>query len=71
MTYTIEQVETEMSLPENARRVAVLVREDGDDLVAEWDGKEYRASNPFQLDSFLSYGGVPYLRNLYLMEEQA
>jgi hypothetical protein len=67
MTYTIAEVERSQAKPENAHRVAILVREDGDEFVAEWDGREVRAGNPFGLDSRLTDIGAPQPRNLYLL----
>ena len=69
MTTTEAELEQFMSKPEYANRVAVRVYEDGHELVAEWGGVEYRAGNPFGLDSRLTNGGVPSPRNLFLMEE--
>jgi hypothetical protein len=45
-----------------------VVREDSGEYVAEWDGREFRASNPFGLDSKLSEAGAPFPRDLYLIE---
>lgn len=50
------------------RRVHVIVTQDPDgELVTEFDGVEYRASSPFQLDTRLDEGAVPSPRNLYLL----
>ncbi len=69
MTYTLAEVDAEIAKPENAHRTSVLCYEDGDEFVAEWDGMEFRAGNPFGLDSRLTEAGCPSPRNLFLMQE--
>lgn len=66
---TLDEVDAVMAQPEYADRVAVHVREDGDEYVAEWEGVEYRAGNPFGLDSALTLAGVPAPRNLFLIDQ--
>lgn len=65
---TITEAEKIMAQPEYARHAAIYVHEDGEDYVAEWDGKEVRADNPFGLDSRLDGIGAPNPRNLFLIE---
>ena len=71
MSYTMAEVEAEKLKPENARRTIIVVREEGDEFVAEWDGVECRADNPFGLDSELMYAGAPSPRSLYLLTKEA
>lgn len=68
MSTTEAELDQIMAKPEYANRIAVRVFEDGDEFVAEWEGVEYRAGNPFGLDSKLTNAGVPEPRNLFLME---
>lgn len=56
-------------LPENAHKLMVLVSEVDGGYQTEIEGRTYRASNPFLLDSLLSDAGVPMPRNLFLIEE--
>lgn len=49
----------------------VAVWTDGVDFVARWGGAEYRARNPFGLDSQLADAGVPAPRDLTLQEAPA
>ena len=55
---TLDEVDAVMAQPEYADRVAVLVREDHDGYVAQWEGVEYRAGNPFGLDSALTLAEI-------------
>jgi len=71
MTYTMAEVEAEKLKPENARRTIIVVREEGDEFVAEWEGVEYRQGNPFGLDSQLGHAGAPSPRSLYLLTKEA
>lgn len=52
------------------QRVKIIVRNEGTewepDYVAEWNGEEVRASNPFKLDSMLDNIGAPRPRDLHL-----
>lgn len=70
---TLDEVDAVMAQPEYADRVAVLVRDVGTEstpmYVAEWEGVEYRAGNPFGLDSALTLAGVPAPRNLFLIDQ--
>lgn len=50
-------------------RTPILVRQEGDELVARYGDRDYRSGNPFGLDSKLSDGGVPAPRNLYFIDE--
>ncbi|MBM4517485.1 hypothetical protein GS432_19450 [Rhodococcus hoagii] len=56
-----------------SERTAIEVRNDGTDwnpnYVAEWDGQEVRASNPFGLDSKLQGIGAPSPRDLVLVDD--
>ena len=52
-------------------RTRIDVTQDGDEYVAEWDGKEVRSGNPFGLDSKLTCIGAPQPRDLYLIEPEA
>ena len=47
----------------------ILVREEGDSYVAEWEGERFEWSNPFGLDSLLEDAGAPCPRDLYLVQE--
>ena len=49
-------------------RTRIDVRQDGEEYVANWNGMEVRAGNPFGLDSRLSDVGAPVPRDLYLIE---
>ena len=49
-------------------RTRIDVRQDGEQYVAEWNGVEVRAGNPFGLDSQLTDIGAPAPRDLYLTE---
>ena len=71
MSMTQQEIDREQAKPENANRTPILVREDGDEYVAEWNGREVRGSNPFLLDSRLTDIGAPRPRNLYLTEEKS
>lgn len=51
-------------------RPAVLVKEDGDEYVAQWEGREVRWGNPFGLDSLLTDMGAPMGRNLFLVSAE-
>jgi hypothetical protein len=53
---------------ENVVRTRIDVRQEGDVFVAEWDGREVRAGNPFGLDSRLGDIGAPVPRDLHLIE---
>ena len=59
-----------MQRPEYANRTRVDVRMDGDNFVAAWDGREFRAGNPFGLDSKMDEAGVPQPRNLFLIDNE-
>lgn len=50
-------------------RLRIEVRADREtrEYVAEWDGREYRAGNPFGLDSKLLDAGVPRPHDLVLV----
>lgn len=66
MTMTMRAVNAQIvAAPERAH---ILVYEDGDQFVAAYEGQEFRAGNPFGLDSELTAGGVPAPRNLYLVD---
>lgn len=67
---TLDEVIQVMQSPEYANRVAVLVKQEGDDYVAQWDGREVRAGNPFGLDGKLNYTGAPSPRNLCLVSAE-
>lgn len=69
MAMTLADIDAEQAKPENRNRPAILVYENGNEFVAEWEGVEVRAGNPFGLDSKLSAIGAPRPRNLYLTEE--
>lgn len=43
---------------------------DRDEYVAVYAGIEYRAGNPFGLDSKLAVGGAPARRSLFLIDEE-
>ena len=49
-------------------RTRIDVRMDGDEMVAEWDGCEVRATGAFMLDNRLQAIGAPVPRDLYLIE---
>lgn len=68
MSMSVKEAEEVMAQPEYANRTAIYAYEDGDDYVAEWDGHEVRAGNPFGLDSRLSEIGAPAPRNLFFIE---
>jgi hypothetical protein len=53
----------------NWNRFAVMVWEEGGQLVTEVDGKVFRAKSAFGLDSLLDDAGIPKPRNLYLVDE--
>ena len=55
-------------MTDSKARTRIDVRQEGDVFVAEWDGKEVRAGNPFGLDSRLSDIGAPIPRDLHLIE---
>lgn len=65
---TLEDVRTNQARPENANRPAVLVYEDGLELVTYVDGREFRWSNIFGLDSMID-GYAPRPRNLYCVSK--
>lgn len=71
MSMTLQEVDEVMSRPEYANRVAVIVREDGDEFVTEWEGQEFRWGNMLGLDSSLTDAGVPAPRNVFLVEGDA
>lgn len=48
-------------------RTRIDVRLEGEEYIAEWDGKEVRAGNPFGLDSRLDHVGAPMPRDLHLV----
>lgn len=54
-------------------RTKIIVRNEGTcwrpEFVAEWDGQEVRATNPFLLDSRLEEAGAPKARDHYLEEQ--
>lgn len=52
---------------ETKTRTIVDVRQGGDEYIAEWDGVEVRAGNPFGLDSRLDAIGAPAPRDLHLV----
>jgi hypothetical protein len=52
-------------------RFPVFVWMENNSLTTQVDGKVYRATNMFGLDSMLSDGGVPAPRNLYFVDEPA
>lgn len=64
------EIEAEKAKPENARRTLIVVREEGDEFVAEWEGVEYRQGNPFGLDSQLGDAGAPSPWSLYLLTNE-
>lgn len=64
---TLEEVRFET---ERSGRPAILVKEDGDEYVAQWSGNEVRAGNPFGLDSRLTSIGAPQPRNLFLVSDE-
>jgi hypothetical protein len=49
-------------------RTRIDVRQEGEEYVAEWEGREVRAGNPFGLDSRLDGIGAPIPRDLHLIE---
>lgn len=51
-------------------RTPILVRVDGDEFVATYGDQEFRAGNPFGLDSKLTESGVPAPRDLYLVDAE-
>jgi hypothetical protein len=46
----------------------VFVWVEGNDYITEVDGKVFKSSNEFGLDSKLSVAGIPAPRNLYLID---
>lgn len=68
-TMTLADVRESMTDPENAGRAAVLVYEEGRELVTVIDGEEFRATNVFGLDSKIR-GHAPTPRNLYLVSRE-
>ena len=67
MTMTMNEVRSHIATAPG--RTHVLVCERGSEYVAKWEDVEYKASNPFALDSLLTVSGVPEPRNLYLVSE--
>ena len=67
---TRDEIDAVMVRPDQIDRTHIIVREDGEDFVAEWEGEEVRAGNPFGLDSALSRIGVPQPRSLWLLTEE-
>ena len=57
------------SKDENWSKFPVFVWNEEGELVTEIDGKVFRASNMFALDSRLSEAGIPAPRNLYFVDE--
>ena len=49
-------------------RTRIDVRQDGDEYVAVWDGREVRSTSAFTLDNRLDGIGAPIPRDLYLVE---
>ena len=67
---TRDEINAGMKRPGQIGRTHIIVREDGEDFVAEWEGEEVRAGNPFGLDSKLTVAGVPQPRSLWLLTEE-
>ena len=67
---TRDEINARMKRPDQIDRTHIIVREDGEDFVAEWEGEEVRAGNPFGLDSKLTVAGVPQPRSLWLLTEE-
>ena len=67
---TRDEINAGMKRPGQIDRAHIIVREDGEDFVAEWEGEEVRAGNPFGLDSKLTVAGVPQPRSLWLLTEE-
>lgn len=65
---TMDEVRAIMARPHQQGRTVFLCYQDGDEYVTEFDGKQIRATNEFQLDSFLIDAGAPWPRSLYLVE---
>jgi hypothetical protein len=53
----------------NWHKFAVMVWEEGDQVVTEVDGQVFRAGTAFGLDSLLDDAGIPKPRNLYFIDE--
>ncbi|WP_087483997.1 hypothetical protein [Brachybacterium massiliense] len=67
---TRDEINEGMKRPDQIDRTHIIVREDGEEFVAEWDGEEVRAGNPFGLDSALTDAGAPRPRSLWLLTEE-
>ena len=67
---TRDEIDAGMIRPDQIDRTHIIVREDGEDFVAEWEGEEVRARTPFGLDSELSRVGAPQPRSLWLLTEE-
>ena len=50
-------------------RFPVMVWDEAGELVTQVDGKVFRASNQFKLDTMLDEAGIPMPRNLYFVDE--
>ena len=72
---TQDEIDKEIAKPEHAGRAHIICHEEGPTeapvYVAEWDGREVRAENPFGLDGALHKIGAPAPRNLYLLDREA
>ena len=67
---TRDEINARMKRLDQIDRTHIIVREDGEEFVAEWDGEEVRAGNPFGLDSALTGAGAPRPRSLWLLTEE-
>lgn len=61
--------EAEKHAEENNRTCVVVYQETDESFTAYYNGKKFRHTNAFGLDSLLDESGVPSPRNLYLIEE--
>lgn len=66
MAMTMREARAQMA--QRPDRTPVLVHEDGAQFVATYGNEEFRAGNPFELDSTLTVAGIPAPRDLYLVE---
>lgn len=63
-----EAISIAATVPE---RTPIYVTETPDGYAATWNGRTFEATNPFALDSSLSYAGAPQPRDLYLIAPEA
>lgn len=68
MTMTVSEVLDVMK--QEPDRHHQFAYEERGEFVSEYDGREYRAGNPFGLDSKLSDAGMPAPASLYLVERE-